>query len=178
MITVLGHRGYLGAVVARRWAELGETGDYVNCTFDDLDLIRRLARSGPGVIVPSTDAIAEDTPYAERKRAIEAIPGIVIIRAGIIDTRKAHPIAYTDWLCNPVTPLEWADAAWARRDTTGVHELGRRDLSNRFAIAWFTAVLFHQPYRPTAAEGGPRDRTVLGVIRTPLTDALTEYRDW
>lgn len=178
MITVLGHRGMLGSVVERRWRELGASGDYVVVclTPDNLPFLRRLA--GPGVIVPSTDAIAEDSEYAATKREIEAIPGLVIIRAGIIDTRKVYPVGFTDWLCNPVTPLEWADAAWALRDTPGVHEVGRRDPSNRFQVAWNTAAIFHQPDRPAPGFGGSRDRTVRGTITTPLITAIAAYRDW
>ena len=176
MVTVLGHRGYLGAVVARRWAELGETGDYVICTFDDLDLIRRLARTGAGVIVPSTDAIAEDTPYAERKRAIEAIPGITVIRSGIVDTRKAN--TYGNWWCNPLTPLEWADLAHEHRDTPGVHVAGRERMT-RFDIGWDICNAFGG-LAPDYDEA-PRatDRTQVVDRQWPeLGAALFAYRKW
>lgn len=178
MTTVLGHRGYLGAVVARRWAEIGETGDYVVCTFDDLDLIRRLARSGPGVIVPSTDAIAEDTPYAARKRAIEAIPGIVVIRSGIVDTRKRYAAAYTNWYCNPLTPLEWANLAWEKRDQPGVHIAGREPTSRYRVARLVNSVWGGLPPEPVLADHRSDRRQPADGERPPVGVGLLQYRDW
>ena len=177
MVTVLGHRGYLGAVVARRWAELGETGDYVICTFDDLDLIRRLARTGAGVIVPSTDAIAEDTPYAERKRAIEALEGITVIRSGIVDIRKQPRIGYLDWWCNPLTPLEWAELAFEKRDQPGLHVAGREPYS-RHHVAAIVASMWGG-IDPVPMTGQPLDRRQpQDRPRPPLSDAVRAFREW
>jgi hypothetical protein len=182
MVTVLGHRGYLGAVVARRWREQGwdsyrfdSSGDYVICTFDDLPLIRRLAQSGPGAIVPSTDAIAEDTAYAARKRELEDIPGIVVIRSGIVDTRKAN--THYDWLCNPLTPLEWADLAWEVKDQPGVHVAGR-ETTTRFDVGWAIAAAGLGP-APEPTKGGASDRCQIADRDRPSIDeALQEYASW
>lgn len=175
MVTVLGHRGYLGAVVARRWAELGETGDYVICTFDDLALVRRLAKSGPGVIVPSTDAIAEDTAYAATKREIEAIPGIVVIRAGIVDTRKRSDLI--NMWCNPLTPLEWADLAYTKRNRPGVHVAGGEVLT-RWQIGVDVADVFGGA--PPLRVSGPHDldRVQYPHSERSLIRALVAYRKW
>lgn len=179
MVTVLGHSGYLGSIVERRWRENGWDGDYIVCTFDDLALIRRLARSGPGVIVPSTDAIAEDGEYADRKREIEDIPGLVVIRAGIIDVRRKrqHPVAYCGWECNPLTPLEWAELAWEVRDRPGVHVAGREPLT-RFAVASAVAQVFGYD-SPIKRCGKKLNR--LQPIDRPRPDivtALEEFREW
>ena len=174
MVTVLGHRGMLGSVVARRWAELGADGDYiVNCTYpDDLALITRLA-SRPGLIQPSSDAIDEATDYAAGKRAIEAIPGIVVIRCGIVDITKQPAVAYRNWYCNPLTPLEWADLAWEVRDHPGVHVAGRETVS-RYDIAKMLAVSGLVLGRVSGlSRVQPIDRP-----RPPLAEALADYLVW
>lgn len=173
-MTVLGHSGYLGSIVERRWTESGWDGDYVVCTFDDVGLIRRLATSG-GVIVPSTDAIIEDTDYAARKREIEGIAGTTVIRAGIVDIRKTN--GYCHWECNPLTPLEWADLAWEKRDQVGVYMAGREPLT-RYAVGCAVAEVFGVP-KPRKRCGQylnriqPKDRE-----RPDILTALREFRDW
>jgi len=179
MVTVLGHRGYLGAVVERRWRELGTTGDYVVCCLapDDLPLLSRLSRA-PGLVVPSTDAIAENTPYAATKRLVECLPSTVIIRAGIVDIRKRHPVAWRDWYSNPLTPLEWADLAWERRDSPGVHIAGR-EAHSRADIARLVAQTFGGDPPRAARSGVPVDRVQQpDGDRVPLAEALADYRDW
>lgn len=177
-MTVLGHRGYLGSVVERRWAELGATGDYVVVclTPEDLPLLRRLA--GPGVIVPSSDCVNEVDEYAAGKRAIEQIPGLTVIRSGIVDTRKQYASMFTNWYCNPLTPLEWADLAWELRDQPGVHPAGRESAS-RFEVADIVHDLWGglRPRRAVAA--GRKDRRQpVDRERPPLREALRAYRDW
>jgi len=176
MTTVLGHRGYLGSIVKRRWEQMGWDGDYVIVTFDDLPLIRRLAKSGAGVIVPSTDAITERTAYAARKREIESIDGLVVIRAGIVDIRKSHEFAYCRWECNPLTPLEWADLAWEKRDQPGIHVAGREPLT-RYAVASAVSQVFGTP-KPKRRCGAYLDRTQSQDRDRPdIVTALTEWRD-
>jgi len=180
MVTVLGHSGYLGSIVERRWREKGWDGDYVVVCFDDLPLIWRLARSGVGVIVPSTDAINEGSEYAARKRQIEdatVFADIVVIRAGIVDLRKSHRFAYCKWECNPLTPLEWADLAWEKRDQPGVHVAGREPLT-RFAVANAVSMVFDT--KPPKKRCGtalnrlqPQDRE-----RPDILTALREFREW
>lgn len=182
MTTVLGHRGYLGAVVKRRWAELGAEGDYQIVTFDDLNVIWRLAQGGPGVVVPSTDAIAEDTKYAQRKRYIEAMAadeGLVVIRAGIIDIRpeRQHAEAYCRWECNPLTPLEWADLAWEKRDQPGVHVAGREPLT-RYAVASAVSQVFGTP-QPRKRCGRSLNRVQAQDRERPdIVTALREFKEW
>ncbi len=179
MVTVLGHRGYLGAVVERRWRELGVGGDYVvNCLFpDDIDLIGRLA--GPGVILVSSDAIAEDGTYAAGKRAVELYADeATVIRAGVVDIRKRHDVAYTTWLCNPLTPLEWADLAYEVRDKPGLHVAGRGSLT-RYDVASAVASVFGGPLpQPKAVYPGRTRCQVPDRPRPSLTDALVEFREW
>lgn len=177
MVTVLGHRGMLGSVVQRRWLELGDTDHVVNCIRPD-DIA--VSRAFPGLIQPSTDAIAEDTEYAATKRDIEAIPGIVVIRSGIVDITRQPTVAYLNWWCNPLTPLEWADLAYEKRDEPGVHIAGRERIS-RHAVTWAVSHVFEWPF----------DRYQMGVApvelnrmqepdrdRPNLLQALRAYRDW
>lgn len=176
MVTVLGHQGYLGKVVERRWRELGATGDYVVVclTPDNLPLLRRLA-ARPGVIVPSTDAIAEDTEYAATKREVEDIAGLVVIRAGIIDIRKKNDDDNS--FCNPLTPLEWADLAWELRDQPGVHVAGR-NLTSRATVGAAIRRAFRlerkDPIRgPYINRTQPSDREWPNVW-----DAVQTFADW
>lgn len=186
MVTVLGHSGYLGFVVEKRWRELGATGPYVVCAFDDMELFERLGGKrehlGGGVIIPSTDAIAEDTEYARRKQRIERgayAANLVVIRAGIIDIRpeRQPKTAYCAWECNPLTPLEWADLAWEKRDQPGVHIAGREPLT-RYAVHNAVAQVFDYP--PPKKRCGkkldrlqPQDRE-----RPDILTALREFKDW
>lgn len=182
---VLGHRGMLGSVVARRWRELGADivtpadAEYVvNCIRpDDLLLSERLAESSR-LIQPSTDAIGEDSDYAVGKRILERLPAVTI-RAGIVDVRHAYPVAYRDWRCNPITPLEWADLAWDLRDRPGVHVAGREPMS-RYAALSIAASAFGLPQPAAAYSDSPRDRVMADEARSwpRLEDALAEYREW
>lgn len=175
---VLGEHGYLGSVVKRRWAERGDPGDYiVNCIRPD-DILRseRLAETGR-LIQPSTDAIAEDSDYARTKRILERLPGAVVIRAGIVDIRQDYGIAYRNWLCNPLTPLEWADLAYDLRDRPGLHVTGRERLT-RYEVVRSVAEVWDRP-APVAAWA----EATLSRIQTPgdwppLRDALVEFAAW
>jgi hypothetical protein len=176
MVTILGHRGYLGAIVERRWRELGDSDHVVNCIFpDNIALCRRL---GAGTILVSSDAIADGSQYGDAKRDIEAIAGAVVVRSGIVDVRKRHVVAYDNWYCNPLTPLEWADLAYEKRDQPGVHVAGREVLSRWEVAAAVRSVFGGEPARPTLHEmtldrTQPRDRE-----RPPLRDALLQFREW
>lgn len=183
---ILGHRGMLGSVVARRWAELGAeivteaTADYVvNCIRpDDLILSERLAETAR-LIQPSTDAIAEDSDYARGKRILERIPGTVTIRAGLVDITRQPDRAYRNWSCNPLTPLEWADLAWSVRDRPTVHSVGREPVSRHY-VASLVADIFDRP-QPVADWAEVPLSRVLDNYWTewpPLADALTEYAAW
>ena len=184
--TVLGHRGMLGSVVRRRWAELGAEivnaswGEYVvNCIRpDDLLLSEQLAETGR-LIQPSTDAIREDTDYARGKRILERLPGAVVIRAGIVDVTRPLSVAYRNWRCNPLTPLEWADFAWSVRDRPGLHTAGREGLS-RYQVADTVARLWDQPMPIPSWAEVPLVRIVDNETSPwpPLAEALEEYRDW
>lgn len=178
MVTVLGERGMLGSVVKRRWLELGDSDHVINCIRpDDILLSERLAEQGK-LIQPSTDAIAEDTDYARTKRIIERIPRTVIIRAGLVDITRQPSIAYRNWSCNPLTPLEWADLAWEVRDRPGLHIAGREPVS-RFQVADLVAFLWDLPRPVPAWDDEPRDRVQPSrAFRPPLADALMEYRAW
>lgn len=174
MVTVLGHHGMLGSVVARRWSELGDSDHVINCIRpDDLLLSYRLSR----LIQPSTDAIAEDTDYAATKRQLERIAGAVTIRSGLVDITRQPTIAYRNWLCNPLTPLEWADLAWQHRDEPGVHVEGRETVS-RYDVATLVAELWGRPMPIPAQAPEPLSRVQPGGRWPPLRDALIAYRDW
>lgn len=179
MVTVYGHNGYLGSVVTRRWAEIGlaDGPHTINCTFpDDLALVDLLARDGH-LIQPSTDAIAEDTDYARNKRYIENVPDAVVIRAGIVDIRHQPSVAYRNWTCNPLTPLEWADFAADVRDQPAVHPIGRETLS-RYEVTRLVAEVFDLPAPVPAYADEPLDRVQEQGDFPPLRDALIEFRDW
>jgi hypothetical protein len=184
---VLGHRGMLGSVVTRRWAEHGAewapipTADHiVNCVSPDswtvLDMLPK-AR----VIQPSTDAINEDTPYATTKREVESIVvnnGGLVIRSGLVDPRKHHPLAYANWFVNPLTPLEWADLAWELRDRSGLYVDGRESM-NRWRLGVTVAEVFGLE-RPHAAMATTSRIRILPSCRDwpPLAEALAAWRDW
>lgn len=182
---VIGERGYLGSAVKRRWQELGATWDaidpeyVINCVRpDDLALTARLAETG-NLICPSTDAIAEDTDYARGKRAVERTPGAVIIRAGIVDVRQDYPVAYRNWRCNPVTPLEWADLSWDLRDRPGLHLAGREAVS-RHLVASLVAYFWERAQPTPGWADIPLSRLVEDGERewNTLAEALAEYREW
>lgn len=175
MVTVLGAQGMLGSVVARRWLELGDSDHVVNCIRpDDLLLTFRLAEQGQ-LIQPSTDAIAEDSDYALGKRIIEHAPA-VIIRSGIVDITRLPAVAFTNWWCNPLTPLEWADLAWKFRDQPGVHVEGRETVT-RYQIGMQVAEIWGLP-EPAAAEGPYLSRVQPGSSWPTLHQALIAYREW
>lgn len=173
-MTVLGENGMLGSVVKRRWLELGDTDHVVNCIRpDDLKLTWRELP-----ISPSTDAIAEDTEYAATKRELEAIPGLVVIRSGIVDITRQPPNAYLNWYCNPLTPLEWADLAYEMRDTPGVHIAGRETVTRHF-VAWSVGYVFGRlAGRFSVAPTDLHREQTPDRPRPELTDALRAYRDW
>jgi hypothetical protein len=184
---ILGHRGYLGTVITRRWAELGaemakpDEADTIVLAIapDDLLLAEGLAGTCQ-LILPSTDAIAEDTDYARTKRILERTPGAVIIRAGIVDIRpeRQPSIAYRNWSCNPLTPLEWADAAWLLRDRPGLHILGREPVS-RFQVTDTVARLWDYPAPVPSWAEVPLHRVQESRAKyPPLADALTEFAEW
>jgi uncharacterized protein YbjT (DUF2867 family) len=178
MVTVLGHLGMLGSVVARRWAELGadDPGIVVNCIRpDDLALSVRLAET-TRLIQPSTDAIDEDTDYARTKRLLERLPAVTI-RSGLVDITRPLDIAYRNWRCNPLTPLEWADLAWDLRDHPGVHVAGREPLT-RYEVARLVAEVWDRPQPIPAWSEVPLDRTQTPGSWPPLREALVEYREW
>jgi hypothetical protein len=181
-----GGGGYLGSVVYRRWAEHGaeftnDGPDYiVNCIRpDDILLTERWAETSR-LILPSTDAIAEDTDYARTKRILERTPGAVIIRAGIVDIRpeRQPSIAYRNWSCNPLTPLEWADAAWLLRDRPGLHILGREPVS-RFQVTDTVARLWDYPAPVPSWSEVPLHRVQESRAKyPPLSEALAEFKAW
>lgn len=177
MVTVLGSRGMLGSVVARRWAELGDGDFIVNCIRPDNLLLTFWMAERFRLIQPSTDAIAEDSDYSLGKRIIERAPA-VIIRSGIVDITRQPPVAYRDWVSNPLTPLEWADLAWEVRDQPGVHIEGREPVS-RYEIGMLVAELWDRP-APSGEDGPyPLSRVQPGSRRwPPLREALIAYREW
>lgn len=179
---VLGHRGMLGSVVLRRWEELGATtapdGYVINCIRPDRIVIsERLAESGQ-LIQPSTDAIDEDSDYAATKRILERIPTAVTIRSGIIDIDHQPSVAYRNWTCNAITPLEWADYAWDHRDEPAVHITGREPYT-RHELASLVAAIWDRPAPIPAYADDPLDRTQKPTrYWPPLIDALTEFHEW
>jgi hypothetical protein len=177
MVTVLGERGMLGSVVKRRWVERGDTDHVVNCIRPDSYFVT-IGLCGHRLIQPSTDAIAEDTEYAMRKRVIEAAAaGSVIIRTGIVDIRQDYPVAYRNWTCNPLTPLEWADFAWEHRDEPGLHITGRETVT-RYDVARLVAEIWDRPKPIAAMAEAPSGRVQPAGDFPPLADALREFHAW
>lgn len=179
---VLGHRGMLGSVVTRRWAQLGAsrsaTAEFViNCIRPDDPIVSERLAETRRLIQPSTDAIAEFSDYAVGKRLLERLPAVTI-RAGIVDVGRQPPVAFTNWACNPVTPLEWAEYAYELREVPGVHPLGREAVS-RYDVARLVAQVWDLQ-RPIEA----RAPVELGRVQPstvslpPLEFALRRYRDW
>jgi hypothetical protein len=184
---VLGHRGMLGSVVTRRWAEHGAewtpvpTADHiVNCVYpDSWKLLEMLPKDR--VIQPSTDAINEDTPYACTKREVERIvlnAGGLVIRSGLVDLRKQPTLAYINWFGNPLTPLEWADLAWELRERSGLYADGREPrtrygLASEIATEWG----LEQPHTAMAHLSNIR---ILPPSREwpKLHEALRAYHEW
>ena len=201
-VAVLGHRGLLGSAVARYFAEMGASvrttelrydgtptlpkwaGQYeliVNCIrggwAENAALPFALALAGR-TIHPSTDALREDTPYAAQKRKGDEAPN-VIIRAGIVDVRRQPEIAYTNWTCNPITPLEWARIAWRLREAKpGVYQYGREPL-DRYEISRLVRLLWLLPPPKPARAKEPNNRVIASRANLPPIDvALLEYRQW
>ena len=175
MVTVLGSRGMLGSVVARRWAELGDSSHVINCIRPDNILLTFWLAENMRLIQPSSDAIAEDSDYALGKRIIERAPA-VIIRSGIVDITRLPAVAFTNWWSNPLTPLEWADLAWKYRDQPGVHIEGREAVT-RYQIGMLVAEVWGLP-EPTAVEGPYLSRVQPGTDWAPLREGLIAYREW
>ena len=197
-VVVLGHRGMLGSVVTRWLREQGHEVATTDLRWPDslefavsADVVIDCMRGGWEVdaeapivlgyrcrhlIVPSTDAWREPTEYARAKRAAEMAKG-VIIRAGIVDVERQPQRAYTDWRCDPLTPLEWIRQAWALRDSPGLHELGRHVI-DRWTLALHVARVWGRRVWPDPAQGGPLDRVVVGQGGIWIGDALEEYRAW
>lgn len=194
MVTVLGEFGYLGYVVKRRWLELGDSDHVINCIRpDDILLSERLSET-ERVIQPSTDAIVEDSDYARTKRILERNPAAVTIRTGIVDVRHQYPVAYGNWLCNPLTPLEWADFAWSVRDRPGLHVTGREELT-RYDVESLVAEVWERPQPERGWAEVPRIRLMstsdprneVGMPTPgwkprsrypPLREALIQFRAW
>lgn len=200
-VAVLGHRGMLGQVVARYFAEGGadvrttelrwfptcpsrfvdwaaESDYVVNCikgNWVDLALLPLQLGERCNLIQPSTDAIAEDTPYAEAKRIAERCHGLVI-RAGLIDVDNQPQTAYINWLCNPVTPLEWAQQAWRWMGETGTRGYGR-NLVTRWQVAYAVAQVYGRP-TPRVGSAGDRNRVQECYDLPPLAEALETFREW
>lgn len=184
---VLGHTGMLGSTVARRWRELGAewadvcTADHiVNCVFpDSWGLLDALPKAR--VVQPSTDAISEDTPYAQTKREVERIAlagGGVVLRTGLVDLRKQPAVAYANWFVNPLTPLEWAGLAWERKSSPGLHADGREVLT-KYDVT--LAVAREWDLDPPVPDIAQRPRWRLQPASRkwpPLADALRAYREW
>lgn len=211
-VAILGHRGMLGSVVARYFAEQGAevcstflryTGSdevpewaarheiVVNCvrSADNDPVVNgflpihiaefRMGESfwerRPLVIQPSTDAICEDTAYARVKRMSERVEGAVI-RAGIVDINRQPARAFTNWYCNPITPLEWAEAAWTTR-SRGIHEVGGQAV-DRWTLACLVARIWDRPMpEPVEAEAS-NVRLVKETNGRPLAMRLERYRRW
>ena len=190
VVAVLGHRGMLGSVVARWLREQGEDvrtsdergvdwidgGLVIDCT-GDTTLPAIVAERCERLIVPSTDAIDEDTPYAAAKREAEKARA-VHIRAGIVDIRQRHAVGYVDWLCDPLTPLEWARVAWALRDSvTPFTYIRGRHVVDRWTVATHVARLWDLAY-PVPRYGGYRSRVQVGQGGPWIGQALDEYHAW
>lgn len=200
-VAVLGHRGMLGQVVARYLAEVGvevrttelrwfpacpsrlvewaaESDYVVNCIRGDFmenALLPLQLGERCNLIQPSTDAIAEDTPYAQAKRIAERCYGLVI-RAGIIDVDNQPQTAYTNWLCNPVTPLEWAAQAWRWMGEVGTRGYGRA-LVTRWQVAHAVSQVYGRPM-PSVGHADGRNRVQECYDLPPLAEALETFREW
>lgn len=186
---MLGHRGMLGSVVARYFAQQGARvlttdlrfGDemlefaaghvIVNCIRStDAEIPRELDAIGT-LIQPSTDAYREPE-YTHKVRGEHGI----VSRCGLVDVTRQPTCAFVNWTCNPLTPLEWAEWAWTVREP-GVHYLGRETVS-RFDIASAVADLWGRPQPNGSIAATPRDRTVPPQDRPPLRVALADFREW
>lgn len=196
-VAVLGHRGMLGSVVARYLNEQRHEVLVFGERYPD-GLIAALNEAQPSCVVncisggwpenaglpseldtwpliqPSTDAIGEDSEYARSKAAGER--GLSI-RAGIVDITRQHRVAYPEWTCNPLTPLEWARLAerqLLRAD--GVQEHGGYPI-DRYSLAVMVADIFGtEP--PILGHAEPRSRVMAVTHKRYIRDALLEYREW
>ncbi len=202
-VAVLGHRGMLGSVVARYFAEQGadvattelrwvptlpsvlltwaSTHDLVvNCIrggFLEDALLPLVLGEHCRLIHPSTDAVFETSNYATAKRIGERANALTI-RAGLVDIDNQPAEAYANWYANPITPLEWAEIAWKwRHEPPGVRPYGRGAVS-RWDVGCSVADVFGRT-RPTVALA---PETLWRVTETydlpPLSEALTTFRDW
>lgn len=201
-VAVLGHRGMLGSVVARYFTEQGATvhttdlryGEaliewcagrlVINCiagdTWSTLSALPHELAGVATLIQPSTDAYREETDYARLKRQGEP-PNAIVARCGLIDVTKPLRFGYTNWECNPLTPLEWAKWAFqktADSTSSGTVQLGR-ELTTRYAVAANVAALWgYEPPKPVVASRS-LDRFMVDTTKRPkLAAALREYRAW
>jgi hypothetical protein len=200
-VAVLGHRGMLGSVVAQYMAEQGHevhtfTSEY---RFPDERLMDSLRFLDPTIVIncikggiventalphllatefrliqPSTDAVGEDSDYARQKAAGEAG---AVIRCGLVDVHRQPRTAYPEWVCNPLTPLEWARVA-ERIDTLDppAPEHGGYPI-DRYSLAVMVADIFGgEP--PILGHGEPKSRVLKVTHHRYIRDALLEYRAW
>ena len=201
-VAVVGHRGTLGKVVARRWAERGaaiattdlryqaKADDPLVTWAAEADLVVNCARGSflvdallplhlgerSRLIQPSTDALQEDTPYALAKRIAERARAL-IIRTSLIGSDPPPPVGYTTWTWNGITTLAWADFAWAHREETGVLTPAS-DAISRYDLYCAVAETFgHAPPQPLAT--ARRDRLLPPTHHLgPIQVQLLELREW
>lgn len=202
-IAVLGHRGMLGSVVARYFTEQGANVLTTDMRYDGSDslpywaaraelvvnciaggpnatalLPGHLVRLGCRLIQPSTDAWKEDTLYARLKRLGEPTWAIVT-RCGLIDVERQPTFAFTNWYCNPLTPLEWAFWAWQNRQSAdGLYYLGRERVT-RADIARAVHGIFGGVAPVGLDYEESNDRVQPDTTqRLPLNEALKDYAAW
>jgi hypothetical protein len=202
-VAVLGHTGMLGSVVARYFAEQGadvattelrwfpvypsRIVDWaaghdltINCIRGELvdnALLPLVLGERCRLIQPSTDAVFEDTPYAIGKRIGERANALVI-RSGIVDVDRQPDTAYANWLCNPVTPLEWAEQAWRwRYEPPGVRPYGRGVVS-RWDVACAVAATFGRKPPKVSVAGEAINRVTEPHNLPQLGEALETFRRW
>jgi hypothetical protein len=197
-VAVLGHRGMLGSVVAQYMEQQG----HEVLTFDerfpgglieavrDADPLRvincikggwlenaalpHILASEFSLIQPSTDAVGEMDEYALSKKAGEAG---AVIRCGLVDIYNQPRVAYPEWVCNPLTPLEWAKVA-AGMDVIDppLPEHGGYPI-DRYSLAVMVADIFGgEP--PILGHGEPKSRVLKVTHHRYIRDALLEYRAW
>jgi hypothetical protein len=199
-VAVLGHRGMLGSVVAQYLEQQGcevattdlrydgsdelplwaaEHGHVVNCISKgrlEASLSAHIVALRGMVVMPSTDAIGEDTEYAMHKRIAEQADAIVL-RSGIVDITRQPTIAYPEWMLNPLTPLEWArEAFYALQFPSGIRTLGG-DPIDRYSLAVMVADIFGgEP--PILGHAPAKSRVLKVTHHRYIRDALLEYRAW
>lgn len=126
------------------------------------------------LIQPSTDAIGEGDDYALSKAAGEC--GI-IVRAGLVDIARQPRVAYPEWVCNPLTPLEMARRLLMKCGTAeSVSEHGGYPI-DRYSLAVMVADIFGgEP--PVLGHAEPKSRVLTVTHPRYIRDALLEYREW